>query len=115
MINRFADGITSNGTVAMIMDNPLYIAIVLTIVIMIIITFSGFSPANRNVVPYIRTSFYITCAIMISLFIHHRRYKQQFDRNKKIETIGQALARSVTVAHPDSVPIIHPIYMDAPN
>lgn len=115
MINRLADGITSNGTIAAIMDNPLYTALMLTIVIMIIVVFSGFGTGERGAVPYVRTSFYITCAIVASLFIYHRRYKQQSDKNKRIETIGQALARPSTIAHPDSVPIIQPIYMSAPN
>jgi len=103
-INELADAIGSNKGIASILDNPIYAAILMTLIVMIIFYFA--KPEMR-----IRTSFYIFCSLLAILFVYHRRFQKQNKTGGRISEIRSALANPPAMANTDLVPIISPVYM----
>lgn len=100
VINRLADAIGANRGIATILDNPIYFALVITLMIMLIYYISG--GANS-----VRTAFYIFVAMTAFLFIYHRRFNQRKTQTDSSDHLRDALQRSRDVAGTsiDSVPI----------
>jgi hypothetical protein len=112
-INRLADSVASSHGFVALLDNPFYMAIMLTIIIMIILFFAGFRPSAKSAgaAHYIRPAFYVSCAIIAVVFIYHRRFQMCQSRTARIETIGAALASPATMGNTDGVPVITPVFM----
>lgn len=103
-INKLADELGSNRGVASILDNPIYTAILMTLIVMIIFYFA--KPDTR-----LRTSFYIFCSLLAVIFIYHRRFQKQSSYGGRISEIRTALANPAPTT--DMIPIISPVYMPA--
>lgn len=113
LINGLADSIGANRGIATILDNPIYTALICTLIIMIIYYFAtvdGKSCATTR----LRTSFYIFCALLLVMFVYHRRFQKCQMTQSKVSEIQSALANPPTIPSAERVPIIQPVYLTGP-
>ncbi len=104
-VNKIADSIGANRGVASILDNPIYTALLMTFVIMLMLFFSGGMPTNR-----LKTAFYIFFALLAIIFVYHRRFQIQQKQGAHFSELRSALATQRTIPSIDRVPIIAPVY-----
>lgn len=116
-INKLADSVASSNGFVALLDNPFYMAVMLTVIIMIILFFSGFRPQAKasgeaaGAAQYVRSAFYVSCAIVAVIFVYHRRFQMCQMRTARVETIGSALANPATIGDTGGVPVIRPVFL----
>lgn len=66
-INKIADDIGENRGVGLILDNPFYMAVMITLVVLLAINFARIDGVVRQGV-------YIMLFVSASLFLYHRRF-----------------------------------------
>ena len=100
-MNSLADTATSVRGAGIIFDNPIYMALVATFIILLIFYLSG---AVREDMPRIKTFFYIFSALLAIIFVYHRRFQKMQKEHSSVSAIRGAMA-NVQTAGIDSVPI----------
>lgn len=111
LINQFADSIGSRQGIATVLDNPIYTALVITFVIMIIFYFSE-STRKQSSGNRFRVSFYIFAALLTIMFVYHRRFQKCQAQQSKISEIQSALATPLVIPSTELVSVIPPVYMN---
>ncbi|MFA5125358.1 MAG: hypothetical protein WC473_06100 [Patescibacteria group bacterium] len=111
MINGLADSVTTSRGVASILDNPIYTALAMTLIIIIIFYFSDSARRGVCAAARVRTAFYIFCSILTVIFIYHRRFAATHSEQSRVSEIQSALANPPTLESADHVPVIPPIYL----
>lgn len=109
--NRFADWLCSGTVIARILDNPFYMAIMLTVIIVIIIIMHKRGGGDIRFATY----FYIFCAIVGTLFVYHRRFEKKSRASVQGSDIQRALSFNSTTASPDDVNIDLPYRIQPGN
>lgn len=104
LINGIASSLAANNNIAVILDNPIYTAAVIVLVIAIIYYFSGIASSIRAV-------FYAFCATSIIIFIYHHRFRASSAQVSKVSEIQSALANPPTLQTSELVPVIQPVYL----
>jgi predicted protein tyrosine phosphatase len=105
-INNAADWLGESSIVAAVFDNPIYTAIFMTIIVVIIFYFSRESfarPAAKTLV-----------ALLAIMFVYHRRFEKRHERERRANDITHALAVPSTIVGPDTVaitPSVPAVYM----
>lgn len=113
LINQFADSIGSSQGIATVLDNPIYTALVITFVIMIIFYFAGLTSSGKHSsCNRLRVSFYIFVALLTIMFVYHRRFQKCQAQQSKISEIQSALATPLMIPSAERVPVIPPVYMN---
>lgn len=116
MINGFADSVSANRGIASILDNPIYTALVMTFVVMVIFFFSSMQNGGVGSVGRLRTAFYIFFSLLMVIFVYHRRFQKCQSQQQQVSVIQGALASfrdlgAQTIPSEDKVPIIQPVYL----
>lgn len=106
-INQIADSLSASHGIATFLDNPIYIALVTTFIIMVLCYFAWTNGTKER----LRLSFYVFCTHLIILFLYHRRFKKCQDESAKSSEVQYALAQSATLLPQDPVAVIPPAYM----
>lgn len=105
-INRVADWFGESSIIASVFDNPIYVAIVMTIIVVIIFYLSA-----RD--SFARPAAKVFITIMALMFIYHRRFQKRYDQEARAHDIADALATPSMIAEPTDVAVVPPVYMQS--
>lgn len=116
MVNGIADSVSSNKGIATILDNPIYTALLMTLVVILIFYFSGaYGRKSARMSRRLRVAFYIFCSLLAVIFVYHRRFQKIHSEQNRRSEIQSALASPPTMLPTERVAIIQPVYMDQQN
>ena len=108
LINKLADSVSANHGFATILDNPIYTALIMTFVVMIIFYFAGAYDKSSS---RLRMTFYVFVSLLAIIFIYHRRFRKCQSEQTKMSEIQSALANPLPMSSTERVPIIPPTYL----
>lgn len=98
-INKVADWFGESSVIATIFDNPIYVAIAMTIIIIVILYMSARDTLARPAVK-------IFAALLAMMFIYHRRFEKRYDREKRATDIASSLSAPSTIVGATDVSVI---------
>lgn len=104
-INRVADWFGESGFISTIFDNPIYVAIAMSVIIVIIFYLSRDSDSFSR--PAIKTFI----VLMIIMFVYHRRFEKRHEKDMRAANIASALATPSSVEGPGNVSVVPQIYV----
>ena len=85
-VNKFADSIGANKGIATILDSPFHTALLITMIIVIILVIQ-----TREFHRF-ATYFYIFCAVLVTIFVYHRRFDKVARAEYRRSEVANALA-----------------------
>lgn len=101
-INNLADSVSANTGIATLLDNPLYIALIMTLLVMLIFYFASGSGSR------LKPTFYIFCTLLAVMFVYHRRFLKLHEAQSKASAVTVALANQPLMLGTDRVDVIRP-------
>lgn len=78
MINGIADSLSANNGAAMILDSPIYTALLITLIILMAYRFGSEDTSNA------KRAFYIFALVAAALFLYHRRFMKKQEAQSRI-------------------------------
>jgi Mn2+/Fe2+ NRAMP family transporter len=106
-VNGVADWFGESNVISTLFDNPIYVAMVMTLIIVIIFYLSRDSDSFSR--PAIKT----LIVLVVIMFIYHRRFEKRHEKDMRAASIANALQTPSSVDSPGNVPVVPQIYVSS--
>lgn len=111
-INDLADRIGATGWFSSLFDSPIYTALMMTAIVILIFYFAQIGARDRFAFRA-NTTIKVFLSLLAIMFIYHRRFKKCQERNARVSGIVGGLEHPPIIPPSETVAVVPSVYMQA--